>query len=80
MSELETQNPTPDHTVTLNEIVSQAAIEWSHEDITAMVAGFRDQRERWNAEQQAGSRKRVPSTKVGVTKAKLDLAFAGLKL
>lgn len=67
-------------TDTLNALLSKSALEWTADDRLALVDGLRAQRERWNQEQSAGSRKRVPSTKVQVKKSTIDLAFEGLKL
>jgi hypothetical protein len=69
-----------DQAETLNALLSKAASEWTPEDRLALVAALREQRERWNAEQSAGTRKRVSSKKVVAKKASLDLAFEGLKL
>jgi hypothetical protein len=51
---------------TLHDTMLKHAKEWTEEDLVQIVAGLREQRERWNAEQSVGSRKRVPSTKVAV--------------
>lgn len=58
----------PEYTQTLNDLFSKRAAEWTPADLTAIVEGLRTQRERWNAEQAAGSRKLVKSAKIG-TKA-----------
>jgi len=64
----------------LNELLSTAASEWTDADRLAIIEGFRTQRERWNQEQAAGSRKRVTTKKTPTKKATKDLAFEGLKL
>lgn len=70
----------PDHTETLNEIIESEAGKWTDQDILALIAGFREQRVRWNTEQSAGSRTRVPAKKITVSKKKINLALEGLKL
>lgn len=51
-------------TETLNITIARAAEEWTTQDLEAIVAGLRSQRERWNIEQQKGSRKLVQSKSV----------------
>lgn len=70
----------PEFTETLNALLSRAASEWSRDDRLAMIEGFRAQREAWNELQASGSRKRVTSKQVVVSKKKIDLALEGLKL
>lgn len=71
----------PDYTVTLNELLSSAAADWSSSHRLALIAALRDQRERWNQEQSLGSRKRVTSKQIKTKKkGKVDLALEGLKL
>lgn len=65
---------------TLDELLAKSAQEWTDSEILQLIEGFRSQRERWNQEQQAGTKKRVTTTKIEVKPAKKDLAFAGLKL
>ena len=65
---------------TLNELLSKSAQEWTDEDVLNLISSLRDQRERWNVEQSAGTKKRVPSTKIEAKPVKRDLAFEGLKL
>ena len=67
-------------TETLNTLLAKAAQDWTDADRLAIIEALRTQRERWNAEQSVGSRKRVPSTKVRTKTASRDLAFEGLKL
>lgn len=68
---------TPD---TLNTLLAKAASEWTPDDRLSLITALRDQRERWNQEQAAGSRKRVPAKKTPVKRSSTDLAFEGLKL
>lgn len=65
---------------TLNNLLAKSAQEWSESDILQLIEALRSQREHWNQEQQAGSKKRVTATSVVVKPAKRDLAFEGLKL
>jgi hypothetical protein len=65
---------------TLNELLSKSAQEWTESDILQLIEALRSQREHWNQEQQAGSKKRVTAASVAVKPAKRDLAFEGLKL
>lgn len=66
--------------LTLNELLAKSAQDWTDDEVLQLIEGLRSQRERWNQEQQAGTKKRVPAAKVEVKPAKKDLAFAGLKL
>ena len=70
----------PEFTETLNTMLAKAASEWSREDRLAMIEGFRAQREQWNAAQAEGSRKRVTSKQITVSKKKINLALEGLQL
>ena len=65
---------------TLNELLSKSAQEWTDNEVLQLIEAFRTQRERWSAEQQTGSKKRVTSTNVKVKPANKDLSFEGLKL
>ena len=65
---------------TLNELLSKTAQEWTDDEILQLIEAFRTQRERWSAEQQTGSKKRVTSANVKVKPANKDLSFEGLKL
>lgn len=65
---------------TLDELLAKSAQEWTDSEVLQLIEGFRSQRERWSAEQQTGSKKRVTSTNVKVKPASKDLAFEGLKL
>ena len=65
---------------TLNELLSKSAQEWTDDEILQLIEAFRTQRERWSAEQQTGSKKRVTSANVKVKPANKDLSFEGLKL
>jgi hypothetical protein len=76
----DTENLIPEFTETLNTMLSRAASDWSKDDILQMIEGFRAQREQWNELQASGSRKRVTSKQVVVSKKKIDLALEGLKL
>lgn len=75
-----TENLIPEFTETLNTLLAKAASEWSREDRLAMIEGFRSQREAWNVAQSEGSRKRITSKQIPVSKKKIDLALEGLKL
>ena len=79
----QTANMVPEYTQTLNDLLSSAAAEWSPNDRLALIKALRNQRERWNAEQAVGSKKRVTSKQVGVGKKKVSkkgLSLSGLKL
>ena len=65
---------------TLNELLSKSAQEWTDDEILQLIEALRTQRERWSAEQQTGSKKRVTSANVKVKPASKDLSFEGLKL
>ena len=65
---------------TLDELLAKSAQEWTEPEILQLIEGFRSQRERWNQEQNAGTKKRIPAAKIEVKPAKKDLAFEGLKL
>ena len=65
---------------TLNELLSKSAQEWTDDEILQLIEALRTQRERWSAEQQTGSKKRVTSANVKVKPANKDLSFEGLKL
>lgn len=65
---------------TLDELLAKSAQEWTDSEVLQLIEGFRAQRERWNQEQQAGTKKRIPTAKIEVKPAKKDLAFEGLKL
>jgi len=64
----------------LDELLAKSAQEWSETDILQLIEALREQRSRWNLEQSAGTRTRVPATKVELKAPKRDLAFEGLKL
>jgi len=64
----------------LNELLSKSAQEWTDEEVIQLIAGLREQRERWSQEQSAGTKKRITTAKVEVKPPKRDLAFEGLKL
>lgn len=64
----------------LNELLAKSAQDWTDEEVLQIIEGLRTQRERWNQEQAAGSKKRVPSEKIAIKPASKDLAFEGLKL
>lgn len=64
----------------LDALLSKPAQEWQENDILQLIEGLREQRSRWNQEQSAGTRTRVPATKVALKEPKKDLAFEGLKL
>jgi len=64
----------------LDTLLSKPAQEWNDADILQLIEALREQRERWNKEQSAGTRARVPATKVTLKAPKHDLAFEGLKL
>ena len=64
----------------LDTLLSKPAQEWSEDEILQLIESLREQRERWNQEQSAGTRTRVPSSKIAVKPAAKDLAFDGLKL
>jgi len=66
---------------TLDETLKRKAEEWTPDDIEAIIAGLRDQRERWNLEQQKGSRKRVTAKNIpgAAKKGKFAGFAAGLK-
>lgn len=65
---------------TLNELLSKAAQEWTDDEVLQLIEALREQRQRWNQEQAAGTKKRVPAAKMELKSAKRDLAFEGLKL
>ena len=64
----------------LDTLLSKPAQEWNEADILQLIEALREQRARWSTEQSAGSRIRVPATKVELKAPKPDLAFEGLKL
>jgi len=71
----------PDHTVTLNELLASAAVDWTPEHRLALISALRDQRERWNEEQAKGSRKRVTAKQIKTKpKGRINLALEGLQL
>lgn len=57
-----------DYITTLNELIEKSAAEWTPDDLAAIVQGLRSQRDRWNDEQAAGSRKLVRSSSITTTK------------
>ena len=65
---------------TLNELLSKSAQEWTDDEILQLIEALRTQRERWSAEQQTGSKKRITSANVKVKPANKDMSFEGLKL
>ena len=65
---------------TLNELLSKSAQEWTDDEVLQLIEALRTQRERWSAEHQTGSKKRVPPTNVKIKPASKDLSFEGLKL
>lgn len=75
-------NDLPEYVTTLSELLARKAAEWSTDDIRSLIAGFREQSERWNIEQSAGSKKRVTSKQVPVEKKlpTLTLKLPNLKL
>lgn len=76
-----TEPTEPAYVETLNDLISRAAADWSVTDRHALIAALREQRERWNAEQRAGSGKRVTSKKTEVVrKGVRGLSLEGLKL
>ena len=72
--------------MTLDELLAKSAQQWTDEEVLQLIEGFRAQRERWNLEQAAGSKKRISSKTLTVSMEKRldatnrDLAFEGLKL
>jgi hypothetical protein len=71
----------PAYVETLNDLISKAAADWSTTDRHALVAALREQRERWNVEQRAGSNKRVTAKKTEVIRKGVKaLSLSGLKL
>lgn len=64
----------------LDTLLSKSAQDWDDNDILCLIEALREQRSRWNTEQSAGSKKRVPAAKVELKEPKKDLAFEGLKL
>ena len=80
-SQSQSQTELPDSTVTLNELLSSVASEWTPEHRLALISALRDQRERWNSEQAKGSRKRVTAKQIKTKpKGKINLALEGLQL
>jgi hypothetical protein len=65
---------------TLDTLLSKPAQEWSEHEILQLIESLREQRERWNQEQSAGTKTRMPASKIPVKPAAKDLAFDGLKL
>ena len=65
---------------TLNELLAKSAQEWTDDEVLQLIEALREQRQRWNQEQAAGTKKRVTTATVPVKPAKKDLAFEGLKL
>lgn len=65
---------------TLNELLSKSAQDWTDDEVLQLIEALRSQREQWNQEQSAGTKKRVPAAKVEIKPPKRDLAFEGLKL
>jgi len=70
------------YTTTLNELTQKAAAEWTEDDLLKIIAGFRDQRNRWTSEQEAGSRKIVRSSSIQVETKPVTVkqVLRGLKL
>lgn len=66
--------------MTLDELLAKSAQQWTDEEVLQLIEGFRAQRERWNLEQAAGTKKRVPAAKIPVKPADKDISFQGLKL
>ena len=63
---------------TLDETLKRKAEEWSPDDINAIIEGLRNQRERWNLEQQRGSRKRITAKSIdGASSPAKKGKFAG---
>lgn len=72
---------TSDESATLNTLLSSAATDWTPEHRLALITALRTQRDRWNAEQAKGSRKRVTAKQIIVKKkGKVALALEGLRL
>ena len=63
----------------LNETIRRAAEEWSRADLELIVQGLREQRSRWNAEQAAGTRKRITSKQIKPETSRLE-AIKALKI
>lgn len=75
----------PQYTLTLNELINQQESTRDPADIPLIVEKLREQRERWNAEQAAGSRTLVKSSKItakgpGKAPGSFKKGLAGLKL
>ena len=71
---------TADHSAapeTLADTLRKHAKQLTDADLEMLVAGYREQRQRWNAVQAAGSKERVTSKKVVVKPA---IAVEGFKL
>lgn len=66
--------------MTLDELLAKSAQQWTDDEVLQLIEGFRAQRERWNLEQAAGTKKRVTATKIPVKPADKDISFEGLKL
>ena len=62
---------------TLADTLRKHAQQFTNADMELLVAGLREQRERWNVTQQQGTRERVTSAKV-VTKPARTLAIPAL--
>jgi hypothetical protein len=42
---------------TLDELLAKSAKDWTDSEVLQLIEGFRSQRERWNQEQRAGTKK-----------------------
>jgi len=76
----------PPYVETLNDVLTRKAAEWTKGDLETIVSALREQRDRWNAEQNLGSGKRITAKKIETGRDKpikagsLKLAIKGLKL
>jgi len=70
----------PEYTQTLNDLLERRAAEWTKDDLMSIVKGLREQSERWNAEQMAGSRKLTKTKQIQVPRGSLKRAIKNLKL
>lgn len=72
-----TQAPPTDAPQTLADTLRKHAKNLTDEDLTMLVAGLREQRNRWNAAQASGTR--VTSKKAGVKAAQVKLSGFAIK-
>lgn len=74
-----TQAPASDAPITLADTLRLHARDLTDKDITTLVAGLREQRVRWSANQASGNKERVTAKKIKAKQPQVQLNGFTLK-